>query len=193
LSGLTFQEWDPSSSTGDTSAPVTMLVNSSELCATNFHLSKVSPLQLDVVTLGVRRTRGESVRQLEGVGNNTFVLSWKTTMTSGHEVREYLVTLGLGKSYFFKFSSVYRFRFSDCSLTVPIHHVLVPFHHGLPQNEVVMGTNSFFHSWSCQSFPAFAVYPPCDTPHMLGYRGTCHYRTQLLGEPCQVVKQNSST
>jgi hypothetical protein len=27
-------------------------------------------------------------------------------------------------------------RFSDCSLTVPSHHVLVPLHHGLPQNEV---------------------------------------------------------
>ena len=80
-------------------------------------------------------------------------------------------------------SSVYRFRFSDCSLTVPNHHVLVPFHHGLPQNEVAMGTNSFFHSWLCQSVPAFAVYPPCDAPHMLACRGTCHYRTQLLGEP----------
>ncbi len=47
-------------------------------------------------------------------------------------------------------SSLYRF--SDCSLTVPNHHVLVPFHHGLPQNEVVMRTNIFFfHSWLCQS------------------------------------------
>ena len=82
-------------------------------------------------------------------------------------------------------SSVYRFRFSDCSLTVP-------FHHGLPQNEVVMDTNSFFHSWLCQSVPVFVVYPPCDAPHMLSYRDTCHYRTQLLGEPCQVVKQSSS-
>ncbi len=90
-------------------------------------------------------------------------------------------------------SSVYRFRFSDYSLTVPRHLVLVPFHHGLAQNEVVMGTNSFFHSWLCQSFPAFTVYPPCDDPHMFSYRGTCHYRTQLLGEPCQVVKQSSST
>ncbi len=31
LSGLKFQEWDPSEGTDDTSAPVTMLVNSSEL------------------------------------------------------------------------------------------------------------------------------------------------------------------
>ena len=31
LSGLTFQEWVPSTGTDDTSAPVAMLVNSSEL------------------------------------------------------------------------------------------------------------------------------------------------------------------
>ncbi len=31
LSGLTFQEWDPSAGTDDTSAPVAMLVNSSEM------------------------------------------------------------------------------------------------------------------------------------------------------------------
>jgi hypothetical protein len=29
---------------------------------------------------------------------------WKTTMTSGQDVSEYLDTLGLVKSYFFKFS-----------------------------------------------------------------------------------------
>ena len=33
-------------------------------------------------------------------------------------------------------SSVYRSGSVICSLTVPSHHVLVPFHHGLPQNEV---------------------------------------------------------
>ncbi len=70
------------------------------------------------------------------------------------------------------------------------HHVLVPFHHGLPQN---MGTNSFFHSWLSQSVPTFAVYPPCDDPHILAWRDTCHFRTQLRDEPCQVVKQNSSS
>ena len=31
LSGLTFQEWDPSTGSDDTSAPVAILVNSSEL------------------------------------------------------------------------------------------------------------------------------------------------------------------
>ena len=39
LSGLTFQEWDPSAGTDDTSAPVTMLVNSSELRTSDFPLS----------------------------------------------------------------------------------------------------------------------------------------------------------
>ena len=33
LSGLTFQEWDPSAGSDDTSVPVAMLVNSSELRA----------------------------------------------------------------------------------------------------------------------------------------------------------------
>ncbi len=44
LSGLTFQEWDPSAGTDDASAPVTMVVNSSEMSAVDFLLagSKVS-------------------------------------------------------------------------------------------------------------------------------------------------------
>ncbi len=75
LSGLTFQKWDPSAGSDDTSAPVAMLVNSSELCATDFPLEKVSPLQLDSVVSGGRRTRGVVVRKLQGVGNSTFVLS----------------------------------------------------------------------------------------------------------------------
>jgi hypothetical protein len=52
-----------------------MLVNSSELRATDFHLEEVRPLQLDVVTLGVRRTGDTVVRNLQGVGKSTFVLS----------------------------------------------------------------------------------------------------------------------
>ncbi len=75
LSGLTFQEWDPSAGTDDASVPVAMLVNWSELCSTDFNLAEVSPLQLDAVTRGDRRTRGETVRNLQGVGNSTFVLS----------------------------------------------------------------------------------------------------------------------
>jgi hypothetical protein len=45
LSGLTFQEWDPSVGTDDTSAPVAILVNSRELRAADFPLVEVRPLQ----------------------------------------------------------------------------------------------------------------------------------------------------
>jgi hypothetical protein len=75
LSGLTFQEWDPSAGTDDTSVPVSMLVNSSELRAADFPLTEVRTLQLDTVSHGGRRTRGAGVRKLQGVGNSTFVLS----------------------------------------------------------------------------------------------------------------------
>ena len=75
LSGLTFQEWDPSAGTDDTSAPVAMVVNSSELRAADFHLAEVRPLQLDAEVHGGRRTHGEAVRKLQVVGNSTFVLS----------------------------------------------------------------------------------------------------------------------
>ncbi len=74
-SGLTFQEWDPSAGTDDTSVPVAMLVNSSELRAADFPLPEVRPLHLDAVARGGRRTRGAAVRKLQGVGNSTFVLS----------------------------------------------------------------------------------------------------------------------
>jgi hypothetical protein len=93
LSGLTFQEWDPSVGSDDTitdtSAPVAILVNSSDLCAADFHLVEVRSLQLDVVARGDRRTCGATVRKLQGVGNR--------------DVSEYFDTLGLVKSYFFKF------------------------------------------------------------------------------------------
>jgi hypothetical protein len=103
LSGLTFQEWDTSAGSDDTSAPVAMLVNWSELRAADLPLEEVSPLQLDVVSRGDRRTRGAAVRNLQGVGNSTFVLSVKTTMTSGQDVSEFLDTLGLVKSNFSSF------------------------------------------------------------------------------------------
>ena len=70
LSGLTFQEWDPSAGTDNASAPVAMLVNSSELRAADFHLAEVRSLQLNAVSRGDRRKRGASVRKLQGVGNS---------------------------------------------------------------------------------------------------------------------------
>jgi hypothetical protein len=74
-SGLTFQEWDPSAGTDDTSVPVAMLVNSNELRAADFPLVEVRSLHLDSVARGDRRTRGAAVRKLQGVGKSTFVLS----------------------------------------------------------------------------------------------------------------------
>jgi hypothetical protein len=41
VSGLTFQEWDPSSDTDAFQAPGTMIVNSSELRAADFDLAEV--------------------------------------------------------------------------------------------------------------------------------------------------------
>jgi hypothetical protein len=67
LSGLTFQEWDPSAGSDDTSAPVAMLVSSSELRVVDFPLAEVWPLHLDTVVRGGRRTRGAAVRKLQGV------------------------------------------------------------------------------------------------------------------------------
>ncbi len=39
---------------------------------TDFHLAEVSPVHLDAVDRGGRRTRGTAVRKLQGVGNSTF-------------------------------------------------------------------------------------------------------------------------
>ena len=61
------------------------------------------PLQLDAVARGGRRTRGAAVRKLQGVGKSTFVLSVENDITSGQDVSDYLDTVGLVKSYFFKF------------------------------------------------------------------------------------------
>jgi hypothetical protein len=80
-----------------------MIVNSSDLLAEDFHLVEVSPLQLDSVARGVRRTRDAVVRKLQGVGNVRLYSLWKPTMTSGQGVSEYLDTVGLVKSYFLKF------------------------------------------------------------------------------------------
>jgi hypothetical protein len=71
----TFQEWDPSSGSDDTSSPVSMIVSLSDLRDTDFPLTEVRPLQLDTVAHGDGRTSGASVRKFQGVGNITFVLS----------------------------------------------------------------------------------------------------------------------
>ncbi len=72
LSGLTFQEWDPSAGSDDTSAPVAMLVNSSDLCATDFPSRK---WDIYISTRWIAEAVVAAVRKLQGVGNSTFVLS----------------------------------------------------------------------------------------------------------------------
>jgi hypothetical protein len=58
VSGLTFEEWDPSVDTDTSGAPVAMIVNSSELRTAGFDLREVIPLQLEEAARGGQRTRG---------------------------------------------------------------------------------------------------------------------------------------
>ena len=73
VSGLTFEEWDPSEDTDASQAPVVMIVNSSELRAAGFDLIEVIPLQLETVARGDRRTRGAALKQIHGMGTKRYV------------------------------------------------------------------------------------------------------------------------
>ncbi len=66
------RRWDPSVDIDVSQAPVTMIVNSSELCVTGFDLREVIPLQLEVVTRGDRRTRGTALKQIHGMGTRRY-------------------------------------------------------------------------------------------------------------------------
>jgi hypothetical protein len=61
VSGLTFQEWDPSANTDVSQAPA-MMVNSSELRAADFDLREAIPLRLETVSRGCRRTCGAALK-----------------------------------------------------------------------------------------------------------------------------------
>jgi hypothetical protein len=54
----TFEVWAPSVDTDASQAPVAMIVNSSDLRATDFDLREVIPLQLETTERGGRHTRG---------------------------------------------------------------------------------------------------------------------------------------
>ena len=73
--GLLHRKREIAEASSTASAPVVMLVNSNELRTADFPLTEVRPLQLDAVARGGRRERSAAVRQLQGVGNSTFVLS----------------------------------------------------------------------------------------------------------------------
>ena len=75
VSGLTFEEWDPSTDTDFSEAPVAMIVNSSELRSAGFDLREVMPLQLEAVTRGGRRTRGAVLKQIHGMCTRRYLLS----------------------------------------------------------------------------------------------------------------------
>jgi hypothetical protein len=75
VSGLTFEEWDPSTDTDASEAPVAMIVNLSELRAAGFDLREVIPLQLEAVVCGGQRTRDTALKQIHGMGTRRYVLS----------------------------------------------------------------------------------------------------------------------
>ncbi len=87
-SGLTFEEWDPSADTDASEAPVEMIVNSSELCATGFDLREVVPLHLEAACGGQLRVAKSSRRFTAWVPVGMYS-PWITTMSSGHDVSEY--------------------------------------------------------------------------------------------------------
>ncbi len=72
VSGLTFEEWDPSADTDASEAPVEMIVNSSELHVTGLDLREV--IQLETVARGDRCTRGADLKQIHGMGTRRYVL-----------------------------------------------------------------------------------------------------------------------
>jgi hypothetical protein len=74
-SGLTFEEWDPSVDTHVSEDPVSMIVNSSELCAAGFDLREVIPLQLEEEARGGQRTHGVVLKQIHGMGTRRYILS----------------------------------------------------------------------------------------------------------------------
>ncbi len=99
VSGLTFEEWDPSADTDASEAPVAMIVNSSELRAAGFDLREVLPLQLDVARGGQCTSARPSSRFTVWVPGGMYS-PWITTMSSDHDVSEYeLGASGLPRVY----------------------------------------------------------------------------------------------
>ncbi len=70
-SGLTFEEWDPSADTDASEAPVEMIINSSELCATGFDLREV----FETVARGGQCTRDSVLKEIHGMGTRRYALS----------------------------------------------------------------------------------------------------------------------
>ena len=74
-SGLTFEEWDPTTDVDDTQPPAAMIINSSELRGAGFNLKEVLPPELEAASRGGKRTRGAGLVRLEGMGRKRYILS----------------------------------------------------------------------------------------------------------------------
>ena len=64
---------DQSKTSDRSQAPVTMIVNSRELCSADFDLREVIPLQLEDLTHG--GARGAALKQIQDIGTKRHVLS----------------------------------------------------------------------------------------------------------------------
>ena len=73
VSGLTFQEWDPSEDTDVSQDPVSLIVNSSVQRVTDLNLREVIPLQFETVTRGDQRDT--VLKQIHGMDTKRYVLS----------------------------------------------------------------------------------------------------------------------
>jgi len=75
VSSLTFENWFPKQDADASQPPVAMLINSLELRAAGFTLREVIPSALEAAVRGGRRKYGAGLRQLQGMGPKSFVLS----------------------------------------------------------------------------------------------------------------------
>jgi len=74
VSGLTFQELDPTENVDFSQMPVAMIINSSELRAARFTLREVFSPELEAAARR-RSTCGAGIRHLEGMGPKRLILS----------------------------------------------------------------------------------------------------------------------
>jgi hypothetical protein len=74
-SGLTFEKWNPAQAVDMSLKPAALIINSSQLRAASFRLDKVVPSQLEAAVRSGMRTRGAGMRQLRGMGSESFVLN----------------------------------------------------------------------------------------------------------------------
>ncbi len=89
-SGLTFQEWTPDVDTSQ--APVTMMINSSELSASGFKIKEVPQVLPPELEGAVRvLTRGVGLRSLEGMVLKGLFCQWMMTLNSGHVWCEWII------------------------------------------------------------------------------------------------------